>query len=254
MIEHEGFISYRSIPLIAKGAVKGVLELYHRSTFPSDPEWNDLLNLFTDQAAIAMDNAMLFNSLEHANAELELAYDATIEGWAQALELRDHDTEGHTRRMLETTITLAQKMEIPDSEMPNIRRGVMLHDIGKMGVPDQILLKPGPLSEEEWMVMRQHPLFAYELLSKIEYLRSALDIPYCHHEKWDGSGYPRNLKGEQIPLPARIFSVIDVYDALSFDRPYRSAWPKEKVIAYIKEQSGKYFDPHIVEAFLEMVD
>jgi len=253
MIDHEGFISYRCLPLIAKGEVKGVLELYHRSALPSDPEWSDLLNLLTSQAAIAIDNAMLFNNLEHANTELELAYDATIEGWSQALELRDHETSGHTRRMLDTTIALAHKMGIPDSELPNIRRGVLLHDIGKMGVPDQILLKPGPLNEEEWKIMHQHPLNAYNLLSKIAYLRPALDIPYYHHEKWDGSGYPRGLKGEQIPVSARMFAIVDVFDALSFDRPYRSAWPKEKVMAYIKEQSGKYFDPHVVEEFLEMV-
>ena len=253
MVEREGFVSYRGIPLIAKGEVKGVLELYHRSTFPSNPEWNDLLNLLAGQAAIAMDNAMLFGNLEHATTELELAYDATIEGWSLALELRDHETGGHTRRLLETMIALARKMGIPDSELPDIRRGVLLHDIGKMAVPDQILLKPGPLDEEEWKVMHEHPLNAYNLLTKIAYLRSALDIPYCHHEKWDGSGYPRGLKGEQIPLSVRMFSVVDVYDALSYDRPYRSAWPKEKIIEYIKEQSGKYFDPRVVEAFLEII-
>ena len=253
LIDREGFVSYRSIPLIAKGEVKGVLELYHKSALPSNQEWNNLLNLLAGQAAIAIDNAMLFNNLEYANTELELAYDATIEGWSQALELRDHETSGHTRRMLDTTMALARKMGISDSELPNIRRGVLLHDIGKMGVPDRILLKAGPLDEEEWKIMRQHPLNGYNLLSKITYLHSALDIPYCHHEKWDGSGYPRGLKGEQIPIAARMFSVVDVYDALCFDRPYRSAWPKERVVAYIKEQSGKYFDPHVVESFLEMV-
>jgi len=253
MIEREGFISYRGLALVAKGEVKGVLEFYHRSALPSNAQWSDLLNLLAGQAAIAMDNAMLFSNLERVNTELELAYDATIEGWSQALELRDHDTSGHTRRMLDITIALARHMGIPDLELPNIRRGVLLHDIGKMGVPDQILLKPGPLDEEEWKIMRRHPQNAYNLLSKITYLRSALDIPYCHHEKWDGSGYPRGLKGEQIPLAARMFSVVDVYDALSFDRPYRSAWPKEKVIAYIKEQSGIYFDPRMVEAFLKII-
>jgi len=254
MIEREGFTSYRCLPLIAKGEVKGVLELYHRSVLPTDPEWNDLLNLLAGQAAIAMDNAMLFSNLERANTELELAYDATIEGWSQALELRDHETSGHTRRLLDTTIALARKMGIPDSELLNIRRGVLLHDIGKMGVPDHILLKPGPLDAEEWKVMRQHPLKAYDLLSKIAYLRPALDIPYYHHEKWDGSGYPRGLKGEQIPISARIFSVVDVYDALSYDRPYRSAWSKEKVIEHIKKQSGIYFDPRVVETFLKLTD
>jgi len=253
MTEREGFVSYRCLPLIAKGEVKGVLEIYHRSALPPKPEWANLLNLLAGQAAIAMDNAMLFNNLEHANTELEVAYDATIEGWSRALELRDQDTSGHTLRLLDTTITLARKIGIPDSELPNLRRGILLHDIGKMGVPDHILLKPGPLTEEEWEIMRQHPTNAYNLLSRIAYLRLALDIPYCHHEKWDGSGYPRGLKGEQIPLAARIFSVVDAYDALSHDRSYRSAWPKEKVIDYIKEQSGRQFDPRAVETFLGII-
>jgi HD-GYP domain-containing protein (c-di-GMP phosphodiesterase class II) len=151
------------------------------------------------------------------------------------------------------TLALARKIGVPDYEIPNIRRGALLHDIGKMGVPDDILLKPGPLTEEEWKIMRQHPQNAYNLLSKITYLHAALDIPYCHHEKWDGSGYPRGLKGEQIPLYARMFAVVDVYDGLSYDRPYRSAWPKEKVIDYIKAQSGEYFDPSMAEAFLKII-
>ena len=253
MIEREQFLSYRCIPLIAKGDLKGVLELYHRSPLPSDSEWNNLFNLLAGQAAIAIDNAMLFSNLERANTELELAYDATIEGWSRALELRDYETSGHTRRVVDMTLALARKIGVPDYEIPNIRRGALLHDIGKMGVPDQILLKPGPLTEEEWKIMHLHPQNAYNLLSKITYLHSALDIPYCHHEKWDGSGYPRGLLGEQIPLYARMFSVVDVYDGLSNDRPYRSAWPKEKVIEYIKEQSGKYFDPGMVEALLKII-
>jgi PAS domain S-box-containing protein len=253
MIEREQFLSYRCIPLMAKGELKGVLELYHRSPLPSDPAWNNLFNLLAGQAAIAIDNAMLFSNLERANTELELAYDATIEGWSRALELRDYETSGHTRRVVDMTLALARKIGVPDYEIPNIRRGALLHDIGKMGVPDDILLKPGPLTEEEWKIMRQHPQNAYNLLSKIAYLHAALDIPYCHHEKWDGSGYPRGLKGEQIPLYARMFAVVDVYDGLSYDRPYRSAWPKEKVIDYIKAQSGEYFDPSMAEAFLKII-
>ena len=251
MIQREGFVSYRGLPIIAKGEVKGVLEIFHRSTLPSRIEWNDLFHLLAGQAAIAMDNAMLFNNLEHVNAELQIAYDATIEGWSQAVDLWDSNSSDHIHQMEETTIILAHKMGIPESDLPNIRRGVLLHDIGKMGTPDQILLKPGALNEEEWKVIRQHPTNAYNMLSKIAYLRSALDIPYCHHEKWDGSGYPRGLKEEQIPLAARIFAVVDVCDALAHDRPYRAAWPKEKIIEYLNEQSGKAFDPRVVEAYLE---
>jgi HD-GYP domain-containing protein (c-di-GMP phosphodiesterase class II)/putative methionine-R-sulfoxide reductase with GAF domain len=253
IVESERFVYYHNIPLIAKGEVKGVLELYHHATLQPDQEWNNLLNLLAGQAAIAMDNGLLFNSLERAKTDLELAYDATIEGWSQALELRDQETQGHTRRLLDTTLTLSRRLGVPDSEYPHIRRGVLLHDIGKMGVPDSILLKPGPLDEKEWEVMRQHPQLAYRLLSSIGYLHASLDIPYSHHEKWDGSGYPRGLKGDQIPLAVRAFSVVDVYDALSYDRPYRPAWPKEKVIAYIQEQAGTYFDPRVVDAFMEIV-
>jgi PAS domain S-box-containing protein len=251
MIQREGFVAYRGLPVIAKGEVKGVLEIYQRSPLPSHVEWNDLLHLLAGQAAIAMDNAMLFDNLEHVNAELQIAYDATIEGWSQAVDLWDNNSSDHIHEMVETTISLAQKMGIPESDLPNIRRGVLLHDVGKMGTPDQILLKPGALDEEEWKVIRQHPINAYNLLSKIAYLRSALDIPYCHHEKWDGSGYPRGLKAEQIPLAARIFAVVDVGDALEHDRPYRAAWPKEKISEYLKEQAGKQFDPRAVEAYLE---
>jgi HD-GYP domain-containing protein (c-di-GMP phosphodiesterase class II) len=148
------------------------------------------------------------------------------------------------------TVELAQRMGINDEELVHMRRGALLHDIGKMGVPDGILLKPGALTADEWVIMRQHPAFAYELLYPVHYLRPALDIPYCHHEKWDGSGYPRGLKGEQIPRSARIFAVVDVWDALRSDRPYRPAWPVEKVRLHIREQSGQHFDPVVVEAFL----
>lgn len=253
MVNFERFVSYLCIPLITKGEIKGVLEIFHRSPLRVDKDWTSLVNLMAGQAAIAIENAMLFDNLQRANTDLEMAYDATIDGWSQALELRDHDTQGHTHRLLEMTLSLARKVGIPEIELPYVRRGVLLHDIGKMGVPDGILLKPGPLDEEEWKIMRQHPESAYKLLAPIAYLRSSLDIPYCHHEKWDGSGYPRGLAGEQIPLAARVFSVVDVYDALSYDRPYRSAWPKEKVIEYIKEQSGKHFDPQVVEAFLQII-
>ncbi|MEA2575140.1 MAG: hypothetical protein QOH93_2438, partial [Chloroflexia bacterium] len=183
-----------------------------------------------------------------------LAYEATLEGWSHALDLRDKETEGHTQRVTEMTVRLAQELGAPEADVVQIQRGALLHDIGKMGIPDSILLKPGPLTEEEWEIMRKHPVYAYELLSPISFLRPALDIPYCHHEKWDGTGYPLGLKGEQIPLAARIFAVVDVYDALSSDRPYRKSWPQDKVLAHIRELSGTHFDPRIVEAFLLLTE
>jgi HD-GYP domain-containing protein (c-di-GMP phosphodiesterase class II) len=204
------------------------------------------------QAAIAIDNASMFNDLQLSNVELQLAYDSTLEGWSKALDLRDRETEGHTQRVAESVITLARAMSIPEWDLVHIRRGALLHDIGKMGVPDSILLKPGSLSDEEWGVMKKHPVFAYELLSPIPYLQPALDIPYCHHEKWDGSGYPRGIKGEQIPIAARVFAVVDVWDALISNRPYRAAWPAAKVRDHIAQGSGSHFDPRVVEIFLNM--
>jgi len=194
----------------------------------------------------------LFEGLQRTNLELILAYDATIEGWSHAMDLRDKETEGHTLRVTDLAERLARLLGLPDEDIIHIHRGGLLHDIGKMGVPDQILLKPGPLTDEEWILMRRHPQFAFEMLSPIQYLRPAIDIPYCHHEKWDGTGYPRGLSGEQIPLPARLFAVVDVWDALTSDRPYRPAWTHEKALEHIREQSGKHFDPAVVSAFLQM--
>jgi HD-GYP domain-containing protein (c-di-GMP phosphodiesterase class II) len=213
----------------------------------------DFLHTLAGQAAIAIDNSHLFENLQRSNQELVQAYDTTLEGWARALELRDQETEGHTRRVTELTLRLAKYMGIRDSDLVDIRRGVLLHDIGKMGVPDNILKKTGRLSDTEWVEMRKHPVYAYNLLSPIEYLRDALDIPYCHHEHWDGSGYPRGLKGTQIPLSARIFSIVDIWDALLSDRPYRKAWPVPKVLAYMKEIAGKQVDPDILLVFLKMI-
>ena len=246
----ENFVSYHAVPLIAKGKVKGVLEVFHRSPLDPDLEWLDFLNTLAGQAAIAIDNATLFGNLQRSNMDLAVAYDATIEGWSHALDLRDKETEGHTQRVTEMAVKLAQAMGISDTELVQIRRGALLHDIGKMGVPDDILLKPDKLTDEEWVQMKKHPQFAYDMLAPIAYLKPALDIPYCHHEKWDGTGYPRGLKGEQIPLTARIFAVVDVWDALTSDRPYRKAWTKEKVREHIRTSSGTHFDPQVVETFL----
>jgi PAS domain S-box-containing protein len=250
----EGIVAYNAVPLVAKGLVNGVLETYHRTAFEPDQEWLDFLETLAGQAAIAIENAALFDSVYRSNAELGLAYDATIEGWSRALDLRDRETEGHSQRVTELTLTLARALGMSDAESVHVRRGALLHDIGKMGVPDAILLKPGPLTDDEWRVMRLHPEMAYTLLSPIVYLRPALDIPYCHHEKWDGTGYPRALKGEQIPLAARLFAVVDVWDALRSDRPYRKAWTEEKAREHITAQAGTHFDPRVVERFLHMLD
>jgi PAS domain S-box-containing protein len=246
----EKFVEYYGVPLISKGKVNGVLQIFHRSPLSIDNDWLDFLRTLAGQAAIAIDDIGLFENLQRSNKELTQAYDATIEGWSQAMDLRDKETEGHTRRVTEMTLQLARVLGLSEEALVHIRRGSLLHDIGKLGVPDQILFKPGPLDENEWLLMKKHPEYAYQMLEPIEYLRPALDIPYCHHEKWDGSGYPRGLKGEQIPLAARIFAIVDVWDALTSDRPYRPAWPKEKTIEHIKSASGTHFDSEVVKSFL----
>lgn len=189
--------------------------------------------------------------LQEAHRNLLDAYDETIEGWSRAMDLRDRETEGHTRRVTQMTLELAKMIGIESEQLTHIRRGALLHDMGKLGIPDSILLKPTSLDPDEWELMRQHPQLAYDMLYPIEYLRPALDIPYCHHEKWDGAGYPRGLKGTEIPLAARLFAVVDVWDALTSDRPYRPAWTKEQALEYIREQSGRHFDPNAVELFLQ---
>ena len=192
-------------------------------------------------------------ALQQAHANLQEAYDRTIEGWVLALDLRDRETEGHTKRVTEMTVRLACALGFPDEEVVHIRRGALLHDIGKMGIPDEILQKAGPLTDDEWVKMRRHPHFAYQMLAPIGYLKQALIIPYYHHERWDGSGYPHKLKGEEIPLIARLFAVVDVWDALSSDRPYRKGMPLQDVIEYLQKESGQLFDPAIVEKFLPLL-
>jgi HD-GYP domain-containing protein (c-di-GMP phosphodiesterase class II) len=254
LFEREKFISYYGTPLISKGKVVGVLELFRREIHQTDSRWIRYAETVATQTAIAIDNSRLFSNLQKANLDLSLAYDTTLEGWALGLELRDHETEGHSRRVVELTMELIKAMNIPEEEWIHIRRGALLHDIGKMGVPDRILQKPGKLDDEEWDLMRQHPLYAELWLRPISYLRPALDIPLYHHERWDGSGYPKGLKGTGIPLAARIFAVIDVWDALRSDRPYRKAWSKEKVIEHIKAETGKHFDPEVVTQFVKMIE
>jgi len=252
MAAAEGTRSIYATPLIVKGQVVGVMTILFRTPFHADQDWLDFFETLARQIAIAIDSIRSFESLQRGNIDLMLAYDATIEGWSHAMDLRDKETEGHTLRVTELTERLARTMGMSEAEIIHVRRGALLHDMGKMGIPDAILLKPDKLTDEEWVIMRRHPQFAYDMLSPITYLRPALDIPYCHHEKWDGTGYPRGLKGEQIPLAARIFAVIDVYDALTSDRPYRKAWPREKVIEHIKAGAGSHFDPKVVEAFINL--
>lgn len=252
-LAQEGFISYFAAPLIAQERVNGVLELFHRSVLEPDAEWLAFLEALAGQAAIAIESTSLIEDMQRMNSELMNAYDSTIEGWSHALDLRDKETEGHTQRVTELTLELARVFGYGEYALVHIRRGALLHDIGKMGIPDRILLKEGSLTEEEWEIMRQHPQFAHEMLQSIAYLRPALEIPYCHHEKWDGRGYPRGLKGEEIPLTARIFAIVDVWDALTSDRPYRAAWPPAKVLAHIQQGSGSHFDPKVVDAFLDLI-
>ncbi|HEX7432650.1 MAG TPA: PAS domain-containing protein, partial [Anaerolineaceae bacterium] len=248
----EGFVSYHVVPLISKGMVKGVLEAFTRSHLEPDSNWIEFFEAVAGQAAIAVDNSTLFTDLQRSTLELSAAYDATIQGLSHALDLRDQETGDHSVRLMRMTERLAREMGVSEEGLVSIRRGALLHDIGKIGVPDSILHKAGVLSPEDWVVMRKHPILARDLLEPIKFLRLAIDIPYCHHEKWDGSGYPNRLAGEDIPLAARLFAIVDVYDALSHKRVYRDAWPTDKIVNYLREQSGEHFDPAVVEVFLRL--
>ncbi|HET9905030.1 MAG TPA: HD domain-containing phosphohydrolase [Anaerolineales bacterium] len=249
-------------PLKLKNDLIGVIYVDNRAHAGIFSESDlGLINAFADQAAVAIHNAQLFEDLkrtnfqlEAANMELQIAYEATLDGWVRALDLRDKETEGHTQRVTVLTERLARAMGMDGDELVHVTRGALLHDIGKMAIPDGILLKPGQLTDDERKLIQKHPIYAYEMLSPIEFLRPALDIPYCHHEKWDGSGYPRGLRGEEIPFSARIFPVIDVWDALTSDRPYRKGMPQNVVFHHIQADSGKHFDPRVVNAFMEMSD
>jgi PAS domain S-box-containing protein len=252
LLQEEQFQAYYGMPLISGGHIKGVLEIFCRHPIPTNKEWVGFFSTLAGQAAIAIEHAELLANLQSTNDELILAYDTTIEGWAQALEMRDAETQGHSQRVTDMTLKLARAMGFDGEDLVHIRRGAVLHDVGKMSIPDSILLKQGPLTDAERAIMRQHPIYAFQWLSMIPFLRTALDIPYCHHERWDGTGYPRGLKGEEIPLVARIFAVVDVWDALRSNRPYRTGWPEERVLAHIQDEAGTHFDPHVVEIFLRV--
>ena len=254
LLASEGFVTYAGIPLVAKGEVKGVLELFTRTPMAHDEDWLEYAKALGQQAAIAIDNASLLGELQRSNMELARAYDSTLEGWSRTLDLRDHETEGHSERVTGLTVRLAREVGIRGDDLLHVRRGALLHDIGKMGIPDGILLKAGPLSDEEWVVMRRHPQYAYDVLAPIGYLRPAIDIPYYHHEHWDGSGYPNGLQGDRIPLTARVFALADVWDALTSHRPYRAAWSPDHAVAHIRDQAGRQFDPALVDRFLGLLE
>lgn len=229
-------------------------ELTLKEKFTPPQEWIDYFVTLAGQTAIAIDSFKLYRDLQQSNQALMQSYESTIQGWAKALELKDKETKGHSDRVMTLACKLATRMGFTPERLKHFRNGVYLHDIGKMGIPDAILLKPGPLTDQEWEIMRQHPIYAYNLLRGIEYLEPALEIPYSHHERWDGSGYPQGLKGEAIPLGARIFAVVDVWDALTSDRPYRAALSVAETRQYLLDNAGKLFDPQVVQQMLELMD
>jgi HD-GYP domain-containing protein (c-di-GMP phosphodiesterase class II) len=245
----EGIVAYYGVPLVAKGQVKGVLEILHRSPLRPDEDWKNLLEALASQTAIAIDNLELFEKLQELNLELVLAYDTTLEGLGRALDYRLKESEGHTQRVAEMAVDLARNLKLSDRDQVSIRRGALLHDLGMLGIPESIFLKPAGLTEEERNVLHQHPQDAQTWLAQASYLRQALDIPYCHHEQWDGNGYPSRLKGENIPMAARLFAIVHMWDALQSDRPHRKAWPRQNVVEYLWQQSGTLFDPRLVKAF-----
>ena len=249
----ENFVSTFAIPLVAKGQLYGVLELFYRRLVQNDLEWEEYLETLGRQVSMAIDGIYMFEQLQQSLMVQQAALDSVIESWSQMLEKRGLEPDGHAQRVTVATLNLAQRLGIADSKLVNIHRGVLLHDVGKLLIPEAIILKPGPLSEEEWELIRQHPLYAHDLLSQITPLKTALQIPYCHHEYWDGSGYPRGLRGEQIPIEARIFQVVDTWDLMLVDLPYRKAFIENEVLEYIRSEAGKKFDPHVVEKFLGMV-
>ena len=253
LFKNEDIKGYSAYPLIVKGVVKGVIELFRRGEGELDQETSSFIETVSQAAAIAMESSQNFERLQRTNQELIQAYDDTLVGWINFLDLRDKETEGHTLRAQDITLQICSNFGFNSEELMHVRRGVLLHDIGKVGIPDAILNKPGALTDEEREVIKKHPVYAYQMLFPIGYLRPALDIPYCHHEKWDGTGYPRGLKGEDIPLSARIFAIVDVFDALTSDRPYRKAWTVEDTVKHIREGAGTHFDASIVEKCLELL-
>jgi response regulator RpfG family c-di-GMP phosphodiesterase len=252
LFSEEEFVTYYGVPLFARGELKGVLEVFNRAFMPHDSNWSEFLTTVASQTAIAIDNADLVSRLRSENTDLNFAYDLTLEKISEALDQRERMPPGHSQRVSEMAVLLGNAMGVPESELVHLGRGALLHDLGKIRVPESLLLKPGDLSDEEWELMRQHPGHARQVISAVPQLLKAVDIPYSHREKWDGSGYPQALKGDKIPLSARVFAVVEAWDVLAAKRPYREAWPRTKIISHLDSQSGIDFDPQVVKKFLEL--
>jgi PAS domain S-box-containing protein len=253
MVDTKGLF-HSILPLFVNKNPTGYLQVISRKPIPDDQEWKDYFITLAGQTSLAIESVTLISNEEKAYNELLRAHEATIAGWSKALELRDEETKGHSDRVMYLACHLAKRAGFPQENITSFRRGVLLHDIGKMGIPDRILLKPGPLNDDEWVIMKQHPGLAYELLSTIPYLHDSLDVPYCHHERWNGTGYPRGLKGTEIPFAARIFTIVDVWDALISDRPYRKGWEPERIRQYLIENKTIMFDPDLVDIFIKLID
>jgi HD-GYP domain-containing protein (c-di-GMP phosphodiesterase class II) len=247
----EGIRAAGAIPLVAKGVVKGVLEVFFRRPFLPDPEWKSFLETLAGQAAIAIDTATMFEQVQRANVELANSYEVTLESWSKLLELRGVESPGHAQRLAHQVVELGRRLGWSKQVIANSRRGAFLHDIGLLSIPDHVLLQEGSPSEEEWQLIRLHPQRAHELLQSIDLLRPALEIPLNHHERWDGNGYPRGLGGDHIPAPARLFAILDTWDAMTHDRPWRTAHSASDAKAYLQQQAGEQFDPLLVEVFLD---
>jgi HD-GYP domain-containing protein (c-di-GMP phosphodiesterase class II) len=253
-LAQEEFVGYAIVPLLVQDRLTGVIELFQRSSLNPNSAWLWTAEDLARQGALALGNVLWAGQQQQTKTQFAQAIDAIVEGWSNALELRDYEPKGHTQRVTTMAVDFARVLSIPEPELDHIRRGAFLHDVGKMGIPDEVLLKPDVLTDADWEIMRRHPAIAYEQLHAIEFLHPALDIPYCHHEKWDGTGYPRGLSREEIPLAARLFALVDVWDSLRSDRPYRKAWPEERVREYIRERSDKQFDPKLADLFLKLIN
>ena len=254
-VDARQLVSVLYFPLFLKSKAIGVFILGTRNRVHEfSQEEIDLCYVLSAQSSLAISNALLYQQSQRAADEMKRAYDATLEGWSRVLDMRDHVTDAHTKRVSELAVALARKIGMPEEQIEHVRRGALLHDIGKIAISDAILQKPTKLTDEEFEIMKAHPEMAYQLLSHIDFLVPALDIPYCHHERWDGTGYPRQLRGEEIPLSARIFAVVDVYDSLTSERPYHAAWDEADALAYIRDEAGKHFCPRAADAFLEMME
>ncbi len=242
------------VPVIAEGTIIGVFHITLKAPVSFNREFIELVEIFGSYAGIIIGRMQRIDALRNTERQLQTAYDETLEGWARAIGIRDDETLMHTERVAKIAEALGRSFGLGARELENLHRGALLHDVGKIGIPDYILLKPGALNEEERNIMQTHASFGYELLKPIKYLEEALVVPYCHHERWDGAGYPRQLKGDEIPFLARIFAIADVYDAMTSNRPYRAARTSQEALEYIRSQSGKHFDPRVVEAFLSIID